>query len=99
MIADFYAMLEHVAPSPLHTLNKAVAVAERQGPMAGLAVLQSVVLPSWLAGSYLWDAVLSDLNRRAGNSEIAGQHRERALVSAPTAAVRALLHRRIAPAP
>lgn len=96
-IVDLYAMLERVAPSPLHTLNKAVAVAEWQGPTPGLAVLQDVVPPSWLAGSYLWDAVLSDLNRRAGNSEIAGQHRERALASAPTDAVRALLQRRLAP--
>lgn len=95
-IVDLYAMLERVAPSPLHTLNKAVAVAEWQGPTPGLAVLQDVVPPSWLAGSYLWDAVLSDLNRRAGNSEIAGQHRGRALASAPTDAVRALLQRRLA---
>jgi RNA polymerase sigma-70 factor (ECF subfamily) len=97
-IVDLYSMLEHIAPSPLHTLNKAVAVAEWQGPMAGLAVLQDLAPPSWLAGSYLWDAVLSDLNRRAGNSAIAGQHRERALDSAPTDAVRDLLQRRLAPA-
>lgn len=96
-IVDLYAILERVAPSPLHTLNKAVAAAEWQGPMAGLAVLQDVVPPSWLAGSYLWDAVLSDLNRRAGNTEIAEQHQERALASAPTEAVRALLQRRLGP--
>ena len=94
-IVELYAMLERLAPSPLHTLNKAVAVAEWQGPAAGLSVLQGLVPPSWLAGSYLWDAVSSDLNRRAGNRAIAGQHRERALDLAPTEPVRDLLKRRL----
>lgn len=94
-IADLYAMLERIAPSPLHTLNRAVAVAEWQGPEAGLAVLEGLAPPAWLSGSYLWDAVLGDLHRRAGHSEIAQQHRERALSSAPTDAVRELLRRRL----
>jgi RNA polymerase sigma-70 factor (ECF subfamily) len=95
-IADLYAMLETIAPSPVHTLNRAVAVAEWQGPAAGLAVLEGLAPPAWLAGSYLWDAVSSDLHRRAGHAEIAAQHRERALESAPTDAVRELLKRRLA---
>jgi RNA polymerase sigma-70 factor (ECF subfamily) len=96
-IVELYSMLERVAPSPLHTLNKAVAVAEWQGPIAALSVLHDLVPPSWLVGSYLWDAVLSDLHRRAGNAEVAEQHCERALGSAPTEAVRNLLQRRLAP--
>jgi len=95
-IADLYAMLERIAPSPLHAMNRAVAVAEWQGPNAGLAVLEALAPPAWLAGSYLWDAVLGDLHRRAGNLEIAQRHRDRALVSAPTDAVRDLLRRRLA---
>jgi RNA polymerase sigma factor (sigma-70 family) len=95
-IADLYAMLERVAPSPLHTLNRALAVAEWRGPDAGLAVLEGLAPPAWLAGSYLWDAVRCDLHRRAGHSEIAQQLRERALASAPTDAVRTLLRRRLA---
>ena len=95
-IADLYAMLESIAPSPLHTLNRAVAVAEWQGPEAGLAVLEGLAPPAWLSGSYLWDAVLGDLHRRAGHTEMARQHRERALGSAPTDAVRELLRRRLA---
>lgn len=95
-IADLYAMLEHIDPSPLHTMNRAVAIAEWQGPDAGLAVLEAVAPPAWLAGSYLWDAVLGDLHRRAGNVESAQRHRDRALASAPTEAVRDLLRRRLA---
>jgi RNA polymerase sigma factor (sigma-70 family) len=94
-IADLYAMLDRIAPSPLHTMNRAVALAEWQGPDAGLALLQALAPPAWLAGSYLWDAVLGDLHRRAGNLDIAQRHRERALASAPTAAVRDLLRRRL----
>jgi len=88
-------MLECVAPSPLHTLNRALAVAEWRGPEAGLAVLEGLAPPTWLADSYLWDAALSDLHGRAGNLEIAQQFAERALDSAPTNAVRTVLHRRL----
>jgi RNA polymerase sigma-70 factor (ECF subfamily) len=94
-IADLYGMLEGIAPSPLHTLNR-VAVAEGQGPEAGFAVLDGLAPPAWLSGSYLWDAALGDLHRRAGHSEIAWQHGKRALDSAPTDAVRELLRRRLA---
>jgi RNA polymerase sigma-70 factor (ECF subfamily) len=97
-IADLYAMLEHVAPSPLHTLNRALAVAESQGPAAGLAVLDGIVPPSWLVGSYLWDAVLSDLHRRAGDLERSRAHAERAVSAAPRGAVQIALRRRLSPA-
>jgi RNA polymerase sigma-70 factor (ECF subfamily) len=95
-ISDLYAMLENTAPSPLNTLNRAVAVAEWQGAEAGLGLLEGLAPPAWLAGSYLWDAVLGDLHRRAGNAEASRHHRERALASAPTEAVRKLLQRRFA---
>jgi predicted RNA polymerase sigma factor len=94
-IADLYAMLERVAPSPLHTMNRAVAVAEWQGPAAALALLDAIVPPAWLESSYLWDAVLADLHRRLGHAEAHGEHRDRALSAAPTDAVRDLLKRRL----
>ena len=94
-IAHLYQMLERIAPSPLHTLNRAVAVAEWQGPEAALASLEGLVPPGWLAGSYLWEAVLGDLHRRAGHAEVANQHGERALALAPSEPLRALLRRRL----
>jgi RNA polymerase sigma-70 factor (ECF subfamily) len=94
-IVDCYSTLERVAPSPLHLLNKAVALAEWQGPEAGLVALDGVAPPSWLAGSFMWEAVLSDLHRRAGNDEVARRYREHALAAAPTHAVRELLARRL----
>jgi RNA polymerase sigma-70 factor (ECF subfamily) len=95
-IAELYAVLERIDPSPIHTLNRAVAIAQYRGPRAGLAVLDGIVPPAWLDGHYLWEAVLADLHRRAGNAAAAERHREQALAAAPSAALRALLERRLA---
>lgn len=90
-----YDLLERAAPSSLHRLNRAVAVAESAGPEAALAALQGASPPTWLAGSYQWAAVLSDLHRRCGDLAEATRHREVALELAPTEAVRELLKRRL----
>ncbi|HEY8089243.1 MAG TPA: DUF6596 domain-containing protein [Polyangiaceae bacterium] len=95
-IASLYETLERSAPSPLHTMNRAVAVAEWRGAEAGLALLDGMAAPAWLTTSYQWDAVLGDLHRRAGHIEAFQRHRERALSAAPTDAVRELLRRRLA---
>jgi RNA polymerase sigma factor (sigma-70 family) len=94
-IIECYALLERVAPSALHTLNRAVAVAEWRGPREGLAILDGLEPPSWLAGSYMWIAVLADLHRRCGHEEVARRYRDAALGSAPSIAVRELLKRRL----
>ena len=94
-IDELYAMLERVDPSPQHTLNRAVAVAERSGPQAGLALLHELRPPAWLTESYQWHAVLADLHRRAGDVILARDHRDRALACAPTTFVRELLRRRL----
>ena len=96
-IAGLYALLERTAPSPLHTLSRALAVAEWKGPLSGLAVLDGLTPPSWLVGSYLWPAVLSDLHRRAGNKDSALAYCGNALGLAPTDAIRAALARRLSP--
>ncbi len=94
-IAGLYAMLERIDPSPLHILNRAVAVAQYQGPAAALALLDGLVPPSWLLGHHLWAAVLADLHRRAGNVAQADQYRGQALALAPTENIRDLLRRRL----
>jgi len=96
-IDELYSLLERLAPSPLHTLNRAIAAAESRGPESGLSILKDLAPPSWLSGSYLWDAVFSDLHRRTGNREAAGRYAEQALESAPTEAVKELLRRRLRP--
>lgn len=94
-IVECYALLERLALSALHTLNRAVAVAEWRGPREGLAILEGLEPPSWLAGSYMWMAVLADLHRRCGNGEPAQRYRDAALASAPSVAVRDVLERRL----
>jgi RNA polymerase sigma factor (sigma-70 family) len=94
-IVECYALLEQLAPSALHTLNRAVAVAEWRGPAHGLAVMEGLEPPSWLLGSYLWSAVLADLHRRCGHADLAAQYRDATLRSAPCQAVRTTLQRRL----
>jgi predicted RNA polymerase sigma factor len=94
-IVECYGLLEQVAPSALHTLNRALALAELRGPDAGLKLLEGLAPPSWLIGSYLWAAVLADLHLRAGNSTEARRYRTAALETAPSAAVREALERRL----
>lgn len=94
-IVECYSLLERIAPSALHKLNRAVAVAEWQGPAAGLAVLEGFEPPTWLAGSYQWSAVLAYLYQRCGNTKTANRFRDVALKSAPTPAVKELLQRRL----
>ena len=94
-VVECYSLLERIAPSPIHKLNRAVAVAEWQGPVAGLAVLTGFEPPTWLAGSYLWAAVLADLHRRCGNTNTAKHYRDLAFKLAPSPAVKEVLQRRL----
>lgn len=90
-----YDQLEQVAPSPLHRLHRAVAVAAARGPQAGLEALEGDIPPAWLEGSYLWAAVLADLHRRCGDPSRAQRFRDTALELAPSEAARKALGRRL----
>ena len=94
-IARLYEMLDRIVPSPINTLNRSIAIAEGQGPDAGLALLEAINPPPWLLGYYLWDATLGELYRRRGDLERATAHLTRALAAAPTHAEQALLRRRL----
>lgn len=94
-IVECYALLEKLAPSALHTLNRALATAELHGPAEGLALLAELEPPSWLSGSYLWSAVLADLHARCGHRDAWLRYRDLALQSAPSAAVKDALQRRL----
>jgi predicted RNA polymerase sigma factor len=95
-IVELYGLLDRLAPSPLHILNRAVAMAEWKGAESGLELLSGLEPPPWLAGFHLWDAVLGELYRRAGRVEAARHHLELALASAPTDAEREILKGRLA---
>jgi RNA polymerase sigma-70 factor (ECF subfamily) len=61
-ILALYDQLMSIAPSPVVALNRAVAVAEVQGPAAALAIVESLDL----AGFRVFHAVRADLLRRLG---------------------------------
>ncbi|GAA1864951.1 RNA polymerase sigma factor [Asanoa iriomotensis] len=75
-VVALYDVLREVAPSPLVELNRAVAVAMVDGPEAGLALLDGLVLDRRLAGYHLLPAARADLLRRLGRtSEAAAAYR------------------------
>jgi len=95
-IVDCYETLERFEASPLHALNRAIALAQWQGPAAGLAVLQAINPPAWLAGDSLWDATLGEWLRLAGDLDAARRHLQHAWQLAPHPGERDLIARRLA---
>ncbi|HEY6745744.1 MAG TPA: RNA polymerase sigma factor [Mycobacteriales bacterium] len=91
-ILALYDQLIVVAPTPVVALNRAVAVAERHGPAAGLAELDRLDLP----GYHLFHATRADLLSRLGRSAEAARAYERALELATNATERAFLAGRLA---
>jgi len=70
-VLALYDLLERVAPNPMTTLNRAVAVAEVHGPSAGLAVLDTVADDERIAGHHRLHAVRAFLLERAGDTDAA----------------------------
>jgi RNA polymerase sigma factor (sigma-70 family) len=85
-ILALYEVLEGLAPSPVVTLNRAVALAMVRGPEAALRLLASVEADGRLAGSHRLDAVRAHLLERTGDAAAARSHYEaaaRATTSVP----------------
>lgn len=94
-IADLYAQLARVAPSPVVDLNRAVAVAFAEGPDAGLLLLDELERDGRLDAYHLLPATRADLLRRSGRAAEALPYYRRALDLAPSDAERRFLARRI----
>jgi RNA polymerase sigma factor (sigma-70 family) len=73
-ILGLYDLLEAMAPGPMVTLNRVVAVAMVRGPRAGLAVLEEAAADPALAGHHRVDAVRAHLLEMAGDREAARAH-------------------------
>lgn len=93
-VVENYFLLEQIAPSPLHRLNRAIALAQCKGPQAGLQLLTTMTPPKWLETSYLWLAALADLHFRCHNIEQADCYASAALAASPTPYIKKLLQRR-----
>jgi RNA polymerase sigma-70 factor (ECF subfamily) len=78
-----------IAPTPVVALNRAVALAEVDGPAAALAVVDELDLGSF----HLFHAIRADLLRRLGRRDEAALAYEAAIELAENAAERAFLQR------
>jgi RNA polymerase sigma-70 factor (ECF subfamily) len=67
-IVGLYDMLAQAAPSPVVELNRAVAVAMRDGPLAGLALIDAILARGDLDNYYLAHAARAELCRRLGRT-------------------------------
>jgi RNA polymerase sigma-70 factor (ECF subfamily) len=92
-IVALYDQLYTVAPTPVVALNRAVALAERDGPEAGLAALETV---EGLDGYHAYQASRADLLRRAGRVEEAADAYRTAVELSANPAERAFLSGRLA---
>ncbi|MEU8056488.1 RNA polymerase sigma factor [Microbispora bryophytorum] len=90
-ILSLYDHLLALAPSPVVALNRAVAVAEVDGPEAALALLDDLGLD----GYHLFHAVRADLLRRLGRAGEAARAYEKAIARTRNAAEWAFLDRRL----
>ncbi|HTS24629.1 MAG TPA: RNA polymerase sigma factor [Bryobacteraceae bacterium] len=94
-ILRLYTLLEQLQPSPIVTLNRAVAVAMVDGPRAALAILDALTADGELDGYHLLDAARADLLRRAGSFAEAADSYTRALKVVTNDAERRYLERRL----
>jgi len=95
-IVALYDVLERIAPSPIVSLNRAVAVAMRDGPAVALHLVEAILKEGELAEYHLAHAARADLYRRLGKKEEALVSYQRALSLARQEPERRFLERRLA---
>ena len=78
-IVGLYDVLARADPSPVVELNRAVAVAMRDGPLAGLALIDAIFARGDLADYHLAHSARAELCRRSGRTTEARTSYERAL--------------------
>jgi len=89
-IVQLYDLLLALTPTPIVALNRAVAVAEVDGPQSALDIVEGLELDSY----YLFHAVRANLLSRLGRDEEAAEAYERAIARTDNAAEREFLQRK-----
>jgi RNA polymerase sigma-70 factor, ECF subfamily len=95
-IVALYDVLARISPSPVVDLNGAVAVAMRDGPAAGLAIIDAILAEGDLADYYLAHSARADMYRRLGKTGEARAAYARALELTRQEPERRFLERRLA---
>jgi len=98
-IVGLYDVLVQADPSPVVELNRAVAVAMRDGPEAGLGLVDAIFARGDLANYHLAHAARADLFRRLGRTAEARAAYERALGLTQQEPERRFLQRRLSELP
>jgi RNA polymerase sigma-70 factor (ECF subfamily) len=95
-IVALYSLLARAEPSPVIELNRAVAIAMRDGPLAGLDLIDAILKRDDLTEYHLAHSARADLCRRLGRAAEARSSYERALALARQEPERRFLERRLA---
>lgn len=95
-IAELYAQLCAVAPSPITELGRAIAVAEADGPAAGLALVEGLADTKQLSASHLLPSVRGELLARLGRNDEAAEELKSAAELATAERERAVLREKAA---
>jgi RNA polymerase sigma-70 factor (ECF subfamily) len=94
-IVRLYDLLERLQPSPIVSLNRAVAVAMADGPEPALALIDALAASGELEGYHLFHAARADLLRRAGSFKEAAKSYRQALTLVTNDSERRFLERRL----
>jgi len=94
-IVALYSLLARVEPSPVIELNRAVAVAMRDGPEAGLRLIDAILARGELDDYHLAHSARADLCRRLGKSAEARSSYEKALALTQQEPERRFLEKRL----
>jgi len=94
-IVALYNQLVRIHPSPVVQLNRAVAIAMRDGPEVGLAHIDAVLTHGELANYYLAHSARADMCRRLGRTAEARSSYEKALALTQQEPERRFLLRRL----
>jgi RNA polymerase sigma-70 factor, ECF subfamily len=94
-IVRYYDLLEREQPSPIVSLNRAVAIAMVDGPEPALALIDALVATGDLDDYHLLHAARADLLRRIGSAAEAVKSYERALALVTNGSERRFLERRL----
>jgi RNA polymerase sigma-70 factor (ECF subfamily) len=95
-IVLLYDRLTAIRPSPVVALNRAIAVAQLEGPERGLEEIHAIADPDRLASYPFYSAALGELELRCGRREIARQHFRAAAALARNPMERRFLQQRVA---
>jgi RNA polymerase sigma-70 factor (ECF subfamily) len=98
-IINLYDLLAQAAPSPIVEINRAVAVAMRDGPAAGLEQIETILARGDLADYHQAHAARADLYRRLGKTAEARAAYQRALALTQQEPERRFLEQQLASLP